>query len=79
MITLLFLKTWLKITALAGLAGVIEWYAIHNLWWRYGALALSAVVFAGLTVVMFQDWKHQRAAGGRYQYTMLNDVSHERR
>lgn len=79
MITMMFLKSWIKwlLVTVAAVAG--EYVLITGRWWFILAGLATIAVFAVITAALWSDWKSSRRAGTRYGYTMLNDVTGEDR
>ncbi len=73
MITLLFLRTWLGVCAVAGVVLVVEYVVFGG--WRGWFLVAAPITLVALVVVskaMLSDWRHGRA-NGDYRYLIIRD------
>ena len=79
MITIYFIRSWLK--ALLGfvLAVVIEYaLAMYASGWCVLLLPATIAVFLAFTVVLYKDWKAARRDGIGYRYDIVRDVTRAR-
>ncbi|MCU1685333.1 MAG: hypothetical protein JWQ81_6072 [Amycolatopsis sp.] len=72
MITLKFLATWLKIIGFTALALLAEGVFVHSVGWFVALAAVTALVFAGLTVALWREWRSVRNGSGAYTYQLIH-------
>ena len=79
MVTLMYLKNWLKLAAITAGAVVIEWVLLHTGPWYWLALALgvTALVFVAITSALVTDWRIQRGSA-LYRFDTVHDRTGER-
>jgi hypothetical protein len=79
MITLYFLRTWVK-TLLAFVVALVIEYALtlYASWWCIMLVPVTLAVFLGFTVLLYKDWKASRANGIGYRYDIIRDVTRAR-
>lgn len=71
MITLKFLWTWIKITALAALAFVIEYVVITSAWGFILAATITTGLWLLVTIGGYREW---RARGTGYRHEVAEWV-----
>jgi hypothetical protein len=69
-ITLKFLGTWLKVAGFTALALLAEWIFIHGVWWFVLVAGVTLLIFAGLTVALWREWR----AGRAYTYQLVRHL-----
>lgn len=75
MITMLFLRTWLKWLALLCLALLVE-RAVLGWAWLFVLVAVVTLLLFGLfTSLLYGDWRAARRFGGGYRYDIFRDIS----
>ncbi len=72
MITLKFLATWLKLTGLAALAIALELIIFRGFWWPVVTVGATGLIYLGLTVAMWKEWRAERNGAGTYQYQVIH-------
>ncbi|MDT7723450.1 MAG: hypothetical protein QOI21_26 [Actinomycetota bacterium] len=72
MITLKFLATWLRITGFCALALLGEWIFIHDFGWFALLAGVTLLIFTGLSVALWREWRAVRAGTGAYTYQLIN-------
>ncbi|MGA6165170.1 hypothetical protein [Amycolatopsis magusensis] len=77
MITLHFLKTWLKTTAGFGLVLLAEYVLIAGFWLFLLAAGLTVVVYLVVTALIVGEWRHARQTPGAYHYAFIRDTTHD--
>ena len=60
MITLKFLGTWVKLTALAALALLLEYVFVHGVGWYLTAVLVTVLAYAGITAALWREWRFAR-------------------
>jgi hypothetical protein len=79
MITLYFLRTWVKALLAFVVALVIEYaLTLYASWWCILLVPVTLAVFLGFTVLLYKDWKASRANGIGYRYDIIRDVTRAR-
>jgi hypothetical protein len=74
-ITLYFVRTWLKWLAGCGLT-VLGERVLLGMTWRFILIGLLTVLlFALLTWLMYGDWRVTRRNGTGYRYDIIRDVT----
>lgn len=77
MITLYFIRQWLRcLLGTAGL-GVLEWIFLGLTWLFILTGLLTLLLFAIITVLMVSDWRATRRSGV-YRYDFIRDITHRR-
>ncbi|MYW97188.1 hypothetical protein G3I59_42890 [Amycolatopsis rubida] len=71
MITLKFLAAWLKLTAVAAVAFVIEVALISSLWLGLLVIVPTVLLFLGLSAAMWREWRSVRRGDGAYSYSYI--------
>ncbi|WP_199431662.1 hypothetical protein [Qaidamihabitans albus] len=77
MISLQFVKTWLKYLAVTVLALVIERGAITHPGWLLAAAIATVLAFLGVTLLLFREWRAEQNGAGAYHYQLIEYVNHD--
>lgn len=72
MITLKFLGTWLKLTAVAVLAFIVQAVFLTGPLWHGIATAVIALAYFALTAALWREWTAVRRGDGAYTYQYIH-------
>jgi hypothetical protein len=75
MITMYFIRTWFR--WLLGCVGglVLERALLGWSWWFVLAAVLTLVTLAGVTLLMYGDWRSARRSRSSYRYDIFRDIT----
>ena len=77
MISLQFLKTWLKYAAVTVLALVIERGTITHPAWLLAAITGTVLAFLGVSLLLYREWRAEQNGAGAYHYQLIHYVDHD--
>jgi hypothetical protein len=77
MISMHFLKTWLKYLAVAVLALVIERGTITHPGWLLAAITATVLAFTGVTLLLYREWRAEQNGAGAYHYQLIHYIDHD--
>jgi hypothetical protein len=75
MITMYFIRMWFRWVLGSVLALVVERGLLGLTWWFALAALVTLAVLAGVTALMYGDWRSARQAGSGYRYDIFRDIT----
>lgn len=78
MITLQFVKTWLKFAALTVVAVIVERGTIRHTGWFATISGITLLIFAGITLALLREWKAEQGEGPKaYHYSFVEHLDRD--
>ncbi|OZM73567.1 hypothetical protein CFN78_08510 [Amycolatopsis antarctica] len=77
MITIQFVKAWLKYAALTVLAVVIERGTIRDPLWFATITGLTVLIFTGISLALYREWRAEQRGNGTYHYQFVQHLDHD--